>query len=541
MATQSLEEIVSAAQNLVSQSIKGSTEKQKNLEAMAGKATEIADVYKTIASDVAVVTATQQSAELKVQSAKTQQARAAGLDPEAGANVIVDLLAKQKAANQETEAALKEVRAKRETNLFSNPIDWVVAQVTLPFSEAKLEGAASSAQLYQKQVDGVNASLQNSFQTAEKLKESVTATSAVSAARAAAGAALVNANQAQLEALKYDNIAIDEAMNASKDQLNAAHVVFNAKKSQEQLDLAQKSEARQEKQFDLTMALRQEELDAKKEGRLFEEHLAGKINVGRAAMGLAPIEGVEMKAAVQMLRAGTSKELAAMYEIGDKTISNGGKQTVGATPAKTLDILSKVPVDLIPDTRKDTLRILSQASELLSGEVAMAGKSPEAKAARFNEIVKTVTAEQYRVIPPNADNLFDVGNIGSYITMTAVKDLPVVTKLLAPLHEAGQKLDDPKLVIGFLQDAIKKGTLTTSEIAGISDVYRLATGVKQAERGFKSYGIPLPNGGKNYNAKVGRFGQVVDMNDPAALQRYMSKELSDFATTVRRSRTGKDF
>lgn len=525
MPAQTLEEIVSAAQNLVSQSIKGSAEKQKNLEAMAGKATEIADVYKTIASDVAVVTATQQSAELKVQAAKAQQARAAGLDPEAGANVIVDLLTKQKAANQETEAALKEVRAKRETNLFSNPIDWVVAQVTLPFSEAKLEGAASSAQLYQKQVDGVNASLQNSFQTAEKLKESVTATSAVSAARAAAGAALVNSNQAQLEALKYNNIAIDEATNATKDQLNAAYTVFGAQKAQEQLALAQASEARQAKQFDLTMALRQDELDAKQQNRDIDTHLLGKINVGRASMGLAPIEGIEAKSAVQLLKSGASKDLNTFYEIGDKTISNGGKVQIADTPARAIDMLSKVP-SALPDIRKETAQILSEAVKALGENKAIDRKNQDQVDAFLNAHVKETTATLYKSITPNSQNLFDVGDLGSYMTLSGIKELPVVTKLLAPLAEAKQPLNDPKMVLGFMQDAIKKGALTTSEVAGLATVYQKANLINQAARGFKSLGIPIPNNGANYNAKVGMFGEIVDMTDAASVQRYLVKEMS---------------
>jgi len=525
MATQSLEDIVAAAQGVVAQSVKGSAEKQKNLEAMAGKATEIADVYKTIASDVAVVTATQQAAELKVQSAKAQQARAAGLDPEAGANVIVDLLSKQQKANKETEAALNEVRAKRETNLFSNPIDWVVAQVTLPFSEAKLEGAASSAQLYQKQVDGVNTSLQNSFQTAEKLKESVTATSAVAASRVAAGTALVNANQAQMEALKYNNVAIDEATQASKDQLNAAYTVFNAQKSQEQLELAQRSEARQQAQFDVMSAIRQEELDAKRENRQMDEALLGKINVGRASMGMAPIEGVEAKSAVQMLKSGASKDLATFYEIGDKTISSGGKVQIGETPAKSIAMLAQIP-SALPDIRKETAQILSQAVAALNENKTIDRKNQGAVDAFLNSHVKETTKMMYQSIVPNAQNFFDVGDLGSYVTLSGVNDLPVVTKLLAPLAAAKQPLNDPKMVLGFMQDAMKKGTLTTSEIAGLATVYQKANLINQAARGFKSLGIPIPNNGANYNAKVGLFGEVVDMTDAAAVQRYLAKEMA---------------
>lgn len=541
MATQTLEEIVAAAQNLVSQSIKGAEEKKKNLEAMATKATEVADVYKTIAQDVAVVTATQQAAELKVQSVKAQQARAAGVDPETGAGMITDLLSKQRAANAETEAALAEVRKKRETNLFENPIDWVVAQVTLPFAETKLEGAASSAQLYQKQVDQVNTSLQNSFQTAEKLKESVTATSAAAAARAAAGAALVNSNQAQLEALKYNNVAIDEATNATKDQLNAAYTVFNAQKSEEQLNLAKASEARQAKQFEIMSAIRAEEQAAKQEARDMDASLLGKINVGRAVMGLPPIEGGEAKSAVQMLKSGAAKDLNTYYEIGDKTIANGGKNSIADTPARAIEVFSTVDPRMLPEQRKETARILSEAMEALALNKTIDRKDKRAVDQFLNSHVKQTTELMYKNIIPNSQNLFDVGDLGSYMTLSGINDLPVVTKLLGPLAAAKQPLNDPKMVLGFMQDAIKKGTLTTSEISGLATVYQKANLINQASRGFKSLGIPLPNNGANYYAKVGMFGKTVDMTNAAEVQRYLAKEMSDFARVERQSKYGKDF
>jgi len=269
----------------------------------------------------------------------------------------------------------------------------------------------------------------------------------------------------------------------------------------------------------------QEELDAKQENRQMDEALLGKINVGRASMGMAPIEGVEAKSAVQMLKSGASKDLATFYEIGDKTISSGGKVQIGETPAKSIAMLAQIP-SALPDIRKETAQILSQAVAALNENKTIDRKNQGAVDAFLNSHVKETTKMMYQSIVPNAQNFFDVGDLGSYVTLSGVNDLPVVTKLLAPLATAKQPLNDPKMVLGFMQDAMKKGTLTTSEIAGLATVYQKANLINQAARGFKSLGIPIPNNGANYNAKVGLFGEVVDMTDAAAVQRYLAKEMA---------------
>ncbi len=143
-----------------------------------------------------------------------------------------------------------------------------------------------------------------------------------------------------------------------------------------------------------------------------------------------------------------------------------------------------------------------------------------------NKFVKDAIAGQYATIIPNSQNLFDVGDLSSYLTLSAIKELPVTQKVLAPLAASGVALNDPKMVLGFMRKAVKDGTLTTSQIADLATVYRKANRINQAARDFRSFGITPPNNGKNYFAKVSTFGGPVDMADPTAIQNHLSKELA---------------
>lgn len=521
-ATDSLANIVGAAQEFISGSISASKQIQENNAQIQQRLQRSSEIYKTVASDAAVVRATEAAAQLKVQAQNAQIARAAGIDPEAGANVLVETVAKLRSANAETEANLQEYRKKNETSILTNPIDWVVAQVTLPITEAKLEGSVKSSALYADQLTKVNNTLQNSFQTTAQLKESMSVASAESATRLAAAEATLNSEKTAIEAIKYNNLSIEAAQTASKEQLSAMYTVFNAQKAEQQMIMAQKGFALQLEKFAWEKEERAAARAAKEEGKAVDDMVIQRINLSRGSLGLPIISGTEAKSAVQLMKSGASKELSYHYENGSR-ISATRIATVGSTPAESIEVLQQIPNNL-PDLRKETTAILEHAVAALQQNKTIDQKNRQAVANFLNTQVKKDVASLYNSITPNAQNPFDVGDLNSYLTLSGVKDLPVVTKLLGPLGASGQPLNDPKLVLGFLSDAMKKGTLTSSEIAGISTVYQKANLVNQTARGFVGFGIIPPNAGRNYNAKISPLGKPLDMTDPAAVQRYISTE-----------------
>jgi hypothetical protein len=536
MATPTLEDIVSGAQQFIRSSQEASKAQQENTAAIVKKTQELSQVYQTVASDAAVVRATTEAAQLKVQSQNAQIARAAGIDPEAGANVLVETVTKLRQSNVETEANLKEYRRKNEQgfmDFIQNPIGVIVDQITLPQTEEKLKGSVQQAALYSEQLNTVNKTLQNSFQTTEQLKESTTAASAEAQTRIAAASALINAQQTSIESLKYNAQGIRDAQDANKDQLNALYTAYNAGKSAEQLQMAKQSQALDLERFEWQKRERAEALAAKQEGKELDAMLAEKINAGRASLGMAQMSPTEIKSAVTLLKSGASKDISAYYEIGDRVVSSGGQAFVGSSPAESVRVMSTLPTNL-PDIRKETAGILQEAMSALAANKTVDRKDQKAVDQFINSRVKETVQIQYSSIIPNAQNPFDVGDLSSYFGLSAINTLPVVTKFLGPLAQSGQPLNDPKLVLGFMADAMKKGTLTTSEISGLATVYQKANLINQQARGFASFGI-IPPGlnnkrpGMNYMAKVQNYGKPVDMADPVEIQRYLSRKASEEA------------
>lgn len=523
-ATNTLDELVATARAAVAQSIESANRKQENAAKGAAISNEIASTLNVVAGDVAVVTATRQAADLKVQAENARIARAAGIDPEVGANILVDTVAKLRQSNAEAETALKTYRAKNESSFLDNPINWVVDQITLPIAEARLEGAVKQSALYSDQLTKVNNTLQESFQTTEKLKESISTASAAAATRVAAAQSLTEAKKFELEALKYNNMGIEAAQNATAEQLGFLYNTMNAQKAEQQLKLAQESGTLARERFDFEKTMRQEALDAKKEGKVLDDAILAKINTGRAASGMLPLEGAEAQFALAKMKSGAGGDVQTYYEIGDKVVSTG-RVSFGNTPADATKTLTTTITNL-PDIKKETAAVLSAALSELQKSKTVDRKDPAASAAFVNKFVNEQIGAQYSNIVAGSGNLFDVGDLSSYLTLSGIKDLPVTQKVLAPMAATGVKLDNPKVVLGLAQKAMKDGTLTTSQLADISTIYRKANLVNQAARDFQAFGIVLPNNGKNYFAKVSTFGKPLDLTDPTAIQRHLSEEIA---------------
>lgn len=519
-----LDQLVLTAQRAVNQSIESAKQKQANAAKGEAIATELSNTLNVIAGDVALVAATKNAADLKVQAENSRIARAAGIDPETGANILVDTVTKLRQSNAETEAALKEYRKKNESSFLDNPISWVADQITLPIAEAKLKGAAEQSALYADQLTKVNATLQNSFQTTEKLKESMTTASAEAATRVATAQSLIESKKFALEALKYNTQGIQEAQNATQEQLSYLYNAFNAQKAEQQLILAQESGALARKRFNSDDAVRQEMLDAKNDAKVMEAAVRAKINIGLELMGMKPLEGPEAQFAVNKMKSGAGGDVQTYYELGDRAASLG-HVSYGNTPAEAMRTLQTTASNL-PDIKKETSAVLSAAMQALQQNKAIDHKDKTAVDGFINKFVKDAIAGQYATIIPNSQNLFDVGDLSSYLTLSEIKDLPVTQKVLAPLAAAGVKLDDPRMVLGFMKKAVRDGSPTLSQIGDLSIVYRKANLINQAARDFRAFSMILPNNGKNYFAKVSTFGNPVDMTDPTAIQNYLSKELA---------------
>jgi len=249
MATLPIEDIVSGAGQLIADSKEASRKLQANAEAQSAGMARVAGIYETVASDMAVIKATEQAAQLKVQQKNASIAVSAGIDMNASADRLTELHTKLRKTNDDTLRSVDEAKTLANKRFLDSPVDYLIAQFRLPGVEEEVKANAQASQTTLAVLNAENNALQESVQTTEKLKESVTATSAAAATRVAAAQALVNSEQATIDSRKYNSEGIRLAQDATKDQLNAQYTVFNAQKSEQQAIMAQKSFELQTEKF----------------------------------------------------------------------------------------------------------------------------------------------------------------------------------------------------------------------------------------------------------------------------------------------------
>jgi hypothetical protein len=472
--------------------------------------------------DQELVKRTQETAALQAQKTLAARAAAVGVDVNAAADRITSLMTDIQASHKEVDSALTTVRQKREVNPFEHPIDYVVSALTLPFAEDKLKGAVDTANTKVQQLSQINTAVQQTAQTYAALKESTSAASVEANAKLASLEARINAQKAALEGIKYNTQGIQVAQEASKDRLA---MLFHA---QTAID----TEIRLQTDLD-SLKLRKEEFQwrkeekalvdqARTEGKQVDELVIEKINLSRASFGLTPIDGLEAKSALTALKSGASKDLAYHYENGDR-IKNTGVPFIGANPAESITALKNIPVNL-GEHAKATVELLKDAETALQANKTIDQKNKTAVDQFLNSHVQASVKQQYSMVTPG--NLFDIGDIRSYASLTGISDLGITKKLIEPAIKSGQPLDNPKMVMGLVTKMVSDGTLSSAEAQELAVVYQKGVLLNQASRRFTGYGIVLPNNGKNYYTRLPGLG-VVDMADPTVISRALARDLSE--------------
>lgn len=495
-----------------------------NAAGAASKTFELSQVYDQAAQDAGLVATTKGIADLQAQQVVTKIAQTAGADPALGANRINELVGKLVTSQQETEQNLKEYRAKAEVKPWEHPIDYIVGQLTLPFTEERLKGSMTQTALYDKQLGDLNQTLSSSAVTINNLKESVTSASIAAQARLAEVESKARSTQAEIDGIKFNSQSVEAAVNASRDRLS---VLFNAKSAanaETQLKVALGHLALDTERFQWQKEEKAISDKARADGKEIDGYVVDTINKSRVSLGLPPLTGLAAKSQLALFKSGASEELKYHFQNGER-IDATGVSTVGNDPASSLHALETLPSNL-PDVRKETTSVLAAAKQALELNKTIDKKDKKAVDAFINQHVAQDIQTQYRSIAPNSGNLFDVGDIGSYLTLNGVSDLGVTQKFLGPLAAAKQPLNDPKIILSLGVDAVKKGQITSAEFQQLASVYQKASVINQAAKGFTGFGIVPPNAGRNYYAKTSRFGGTTDMTDPTELGRYLMKDLA---------------
>ena len=526
-------ELIRAQVPVVQEQIKNASETiAGNAKKAEEAAAEAKRLYEQSAIDQAAITRQVQTDKMRIEQANRKAAETAGITDKG--NRVLDLIGQFQTVGKEAITTLQTVRKKEELNFFSDPLQYIKNQFTIDDDKKKLEGAVTEMELVNKTLVQTTGQLGEAFKTNNAVTNSVTQATIEQSSRVAATEAQIRAQQAAIEGLRHNNEAVIAAKSGSQEGLAVLYNQRNAEMSEQQHKFALENFAAMQEQRSFERQMRQDAVEAKAVGKYVDDITLSKINTGRQVLGLPEWNALEAKAQLEIYKKGNSPILQEYYTIGEKRQVTG-VSIYGNSPANALSTLDSLPANL-PDTILETGKFLAKLRADATSVGAFKLIDPKDKK-KQEEYVNNYIQEQMvfagRSIVPGSGNPLDVGDLSTYIGtsknpgITQLQSLRFVREVLSPAIAAGTPLDNPATVLSLGLAAASKGLLTTSEVAaGIASTYQRANLVNQTARNLLGFGIVLPANGMSYNAKVGNWGDTMDMTSYTQVGTYINRELA---------------
>lgn len=487
--------------------------------------------YEQAGRDQALVVQTAQIGALNAQQASRKALDAAG-----GLDALYETITTLRSEQQRLTPELERLRQENVDasglnilGIIKQRLDWNGTQAKVESSIQSIKATSSAGQEIEQRVNAAGT-------IARSTAETMTVASVEAATRVAQAEWAGRAAQARLEGLKYNTQSMEAIASAEDKTLEVLTRAYNVDRAEQQFQLSLREEERRRAQFEWTkeaaLAARTEKL----EGKALDDSFVYKLNLGRASRGLAPLEGLEAKQALQLLRS-NNPDMVDLYRKGDIAATTG-VGLIGYSPADTASVIAKNPqiLEQLPPERRKALDLVVQAQRELAVARGMKGsdladdKDGTKAAAFINKYVNDRVATFSANVGNNFDNPFHLGDLTSYIGtakdpgVQIFQSYPAVSKVLNPAIAGGMSLSDPNVVVGLVQAAVRKGDLTSSQAAAdISNIYRRANLLHRRAVGFETLGISLPAAGAGYVAKIN--GENVDVTDFVAVARAMNKQM----------------
>ncbi len=540
MATKllSIEEIMTGVTTASIELDKGSSQIQELRKAQASASERQAGIIDQAGKDAEAVARQQGLALLNVQKENVKAASAAGVTETS--NALLDLLAVQRQANERLIARTAKIRELRgatpgEVGILS----WVGRNFQAAFQEKAMEGEAKEVQAVSNALVTTNNALQQTFDTNKGKAEVLTMETVAAQARIAAADAKVRAEQAVIEGLGYNIQGVSEAKNIILEQLN---LIYNARQAVSGIKAEQRAEEdqqmeRQRFEWQKEMAsLQKEALEAEKKGKeeakVLDDATVANVELGRATLHLPRMTEDEKALILRQVRSGSLKgDVLLHHHLGLKSRQNGGRQVFGNSPSAAAEVVFNPELDVkVAEAQIETKNLLAEAYKAIPLQVKNS-KDGAAVSRELDKQAALLVAQQFGDEKGvdgagyvGSESAFNVGDIGDlragYLDAVAVKDLPIVTKLLKPLAANKVAMKDPRAVLDLVRAAVKKGELTSTQAAdGLANVYRVANWMHQEQRNFAGYGLKLPNNGAQYIVKIG--SKKLDLTKPEQVQRML--------------------
>lgn len=494
-----------------------------------------------LVGDIAASRATQISAERSGQLAAQEQANQI-VSGARGVETLGKLLEKTTQVAGEVVGLTDVVRKEQETRLVDDPLTWIKAAVDWDGNKEKLEGAVGQLQIVQGAAQNVASQIGQVGQQTKALARTLT----TAGMQAEVDQVLITARAQQaglaIESMRQNVVGVEAAAQADDKVLALATSLFGIERSEQQFQMAlEEAEARR---ADRAIARQ-----AKEDERQYEERVVATIRAGQEARGVLPETAQQIRDKIRVM-GGVRDEYKDYFDKGEIFLRSG-QAIVGYSPAESASILSKDPTLLenLTTNQRKVADLVLEATKVLGDKSVRTkeGLDDDKSGAKTRRVIEAKTSEliarQAAFVGNNADNVFYIGDLGSYIGsskspgVSTFQNYPITKLVLNPAIESGVSLADPNVPFQLAFDAVRTGKITSVQAAAdITNIYRRASAIHRASSDFRRFGVTLPPNAGQYKVKIN--GDVIDLTDFPQVANAMAKELrrtamSDYRRGVR--------
>lgn len=467
-----------------------------------------------------------------VEDAKARARQAAG-----GEAKMLELISATVQGGDKVRGLAAEVERKQNRSIFdlvSDPIGTIKDIVTLDNSKEALQGAVQTTSATALAATQRHTALQHGFKESEDLKNTVTAATLQAANDKIDAIRMENSAKARIQGRMYNLDGVKTALAMSVQEAQSYSQIFGTTQAvqqqqnqMEQLQISRNNSATSQAHLELAKKQFQEQLKVRQEASDEIAVVSGAIRNGMAAAGVQVPGEAALRLHAKEAISDKNSPFYQYYAIGLRNSALGPNAAVlGATPGEAYDILSRRDLPIaVPDVVKPVLGILKDAASLVKGVDKKS--QPEAWNKAYGEQVKSLMgAESINI---TSASFLDVGkSLDGYISGSpALTALPITTKFLAPMIQAGQSIADPVVTLKLGTEAVAKGVLTSDElIGGMSAIYRQAAITHAQALRLKDFGIITPYAaGAEYNVKMG-FSDKINLTSSTELSKWVARNLA---------------
>lgn len=471
--------------------------------------------------------------EMKSQQATLKAATVIGTNTDDISELITSLGMKSRESFDAAAKAREEYFKKKNTSFFDSPLEYI--------SNELLGGTNSAANEYNRHALEYNA-------TTERLKEIADLTSAHALAQKAirqtinagsieamqvqiAKKAIGDAAQIKQQNLVYNIQGMEAVVRMNAAQLDSYFKLNSAVMSEKHLGIAYAQLEQSRKIHEATIAERNDRIAEKKADRKEIEATNSTMNVGREAMGLAPLP---LGRGIQLLNMkGELGDVARDHFVMGAQIEDGGRMVISENAGKTARIISSTNAPLAPAALPIKKLLDDSLTQALSNK-RLDKKDPNAIDKATTEIVAGITATMAANIKAgDGANIYQAPDMGVLSKIPAVAESVLYKKVLAPAVEAGVINTDPALIVNQAANAVATRQITFKEAQdGIKQIFKSAVALNIANKDYTRYGkgvtpqttyiTILPSYVGNFREK----SQAVDLTSDIGISGVLSRRLS---------------